>query len=521
MENLFAGLDVSTQGQKIVVLDIQENSIVYSDSLNYDRDLPKYDTINGVIKNKEVGVSESEPKMWIEAIHMLFQRMKNSLDIISFIKSISISGQQHGLVAINDKGELTKPTSKLWNDFSTYKECEYLTEKIGGIDRMIAEISNNQRPGYTASKIFHMYKNERKFFDDTHFFLLVHNYINWYLTGGEIKMEDGDASGTGLWDPVEKVWSKNLINIISDDLASKLPNVSSPTNSIGYISNSLANQYGFDLECRIDAGSGDNMYSALGTGNIEPGTVTISLGTSGTAFTVLEKPYVDSDGEIACFCDSTGKYLPLLCISNMAGGYNSFLKENNLSHSDFETLLTHSQPGNNGNIIIPWYGGERTPDIPDACPLYFGYRYEDMNKESIARGLIEGHVLNLFSGFSKMPVKPHIIHLTGGLSKSKSWCQMIADIFNCETAPVNGEGAALGAALHAAWVWKNENGFICNLSELVNPFITFEEELRSFPDKNNEDVYQNLKLLFNSLSKRIRGLDGPDPFKLRKDLFLT
>ena len=95
-------------------------------------------------------------------------------------------------------------------------------------------------------------------------------------------MEEGDASGTGIWDPVTKTWSENLMNIISDDLASKLPIVSSATKSIGYISNSLANQYGFDLECRIDAGSGDNMYSALGTGNIEPGIVTISLGTSGT-----------------------------------------------------------------------------------------------------------------------------------------------------------------------------------------------------------------------------------------------
>ena len=109
----------------------------------------------------------------------------------------------------------------------------------------------------------------------------------------------------------------------------------------------------------------------------------------------------------------------------MAGGYNNFLDENDLSHSDFEKLLTFTQPGNNGNIIIPWYSGERTPDIPDACPLYFGFRYEEMNKESMARGLIEGHVLNLFDGFSKMPVKPDIIHLTGGLSESKSWCQMI------------------------------------------------------------------------------------------------
>ena len=521
MEDLFAGVDVSTQGQKIVIIDLEKRSVIYSDSINYDVDLPKYNTLNGVLKDTDFGVSESNPNMWIDSLHLLFERLKTSSDIIQSIKSISVAGQQHGLVAIDKDGNLAKSTSKLWNDFSTAEECEILTNEIGGSEQMITEVANSQRTGYTASKIFHMYRNERELYDNTEHFLLVHNYINWYLTGGKIAMEEGDASGTGIWDPVTKTWSENLMNIISDDLVSKLPIVSSATKSIGYISNTLANQYGFDLECRIDAGSGDNMYSALGTGNIEYGTVTISLGTSGTAFTTLDQPFVDKDGEIACFCDSTGKYLPLLCISNMAGGYNTFLEENNLSHADFETLLTQTPPGNNGNIIIPWYSGERTPDIPEACPIYFGFKYEEMNIKSIARGLIEGHVLNLFAGFSKMPVKPDIIHLTGGLSQSKSWCQMIADIFDCETVPVKGEGAALGAAIHAAWVWKNENGLSCDLAQLVNPFIIFEEGLRCKPDKKNVKIYQNLFLSYEALVKRVLGLEGSDPFKLRKEFFLS
>ena len=119
-----------------------------------------------------------------------------------------------------------------------------------------------------------MYRNEKSYYDSTKYFLLVHNYINWYLTGGEIAMEEGDASGTGIWDPVNKKWSKKVINLISEDLINKLPVVTSSTKSIGHISNSLAHQYGFDLECRIDAGSGDNMYGAVGTGNIDKGIVT-------------------------------------------------------------------------------------------------------------------------------------------------------------------------------------------------------------------------------------------------------
>ena len=518
MNQFFAGIDVSTQSQKLVVIDLNIDSIIYSDSINYDNDLPDYKTFNGVIRNNPPGVSESDPNMWIDGLHILFKKLSKRTDIISSIKCLSVSGQQHGLVALDRKGNLAKSTSKLWNDFSTQKECDILTENIGGKDRMIAEISNSQRTGYTASKIFHMQRNEIELFNNTYQFMLVHNYVNYFLTGGVFAMEEGDASGTGLWDPVKKRWSESLTSIISKDLLSKLPPVSSSIESIGNISKELVKEYGFNSACRIDAGSGDNMYGAIGTGNIDPGILTISLGTSGTAYTIVETPFVDPTGEIACFCDSTGRYLPLLCVSNMAGGYNSFLEKNGLSHSEFEALMTYTHPGNDGNVIVPWYEGERTPDLPNASPIYFGFSYDDLTKEKVARGLIEGHVLNLYEGFSKMPIKPNEIYLTGGLSQSKVWCQMIADIFNCKATPVLGEGAALGAALHAGWIWNNENGSNETLSKIVKPFITFNEQLRCTPKDENIKVYDNLKSLYSSITMRIRGLDGKDPFELKQSL---
>ena len=518
MNQFFAGIDVSTQSQKLIVIDLDIDSIIYSDSINYDNDLPDYKTFNGVIRNNPPGVSESDPNMWIDGLHILFKKLSKRTDIISSIKCLSVSGQQHGLVALDRKGNLAKSTSKLWNDFSTQKECDILTENIGGNDRMIAEISNSQRTGYTASKIFHMQRNEIELFNNTYQFMLVHNYVNYFLTGGVFAMEEGDASGTGLWDPVKKKWSESLTSIISKDLLSKLPPVSNSTESIGNISKELVNEYGFNSTCRIDAGSGDNMYGAIGTGNIDPGILTISLGTSGTAYTIVESPFVDPTGEIACFCDSTGRYLPLLCVSNMAGGYNSFLEKNGLSHSEFEALMTYTHPGNDGNVIVPWYEGERTPDLPNASPIYFGFSYDDLTKEKVARGLIEGHVLNLYEGFSKMPIKPNEIYLTGGLSQSKVWCQMIADIFNCKATPVLGEGAALGAALHAGWIWNNENGSNETLSKIVKPFITFNEQLRCTPKDENIKVYDNLKSLYSSITMRIRGLDGKDPFELKQGL---
>ena len=518
MDKFFAGIDVSTQSIKIIILNFGDQSIVYKDSLNYDEELPKYQTINGIIKNNKSSVSESDPLMWIDAVKIVLDKVKKRTNLLPKIKALSVSGQQHGLVSLDKNGKLSRSTSKLWNDFSTQDECDILTEKLGGVEKMISEIANTQRVGYTASKIFHMYRNERNSYMKTHSFLLVHNFINWYLSVGKIIMEEGDASGTGLWDPVKKNWSKKIMNIISKDLEKKLPQVKSSIQSIGTISSYFVEKYGFDPNCKIGAGSGDNMYSAIGTGNIEPGIVSISLGTSGTAYTILKKPYVDLSGDIACFCDSTGHYMSLLCISNMAGVYNTFLKENNLSHTEFEDLLSFTSPGNNGNIIVPWYDGERTPDLPEGSPIYFGFSLKDLNLKSLARGIMEGPILNLYEGFERMPVKSKKINITGGLSVSKSWCQTIADIFNCKTVSIKDEGAALGAAIHAGWVWEQELGHTSDLKELVNSFIKINEDVSFYPKKDNKKVFDDVKLLYKSVSRRIRGLKGNNPFIIRKKI---
>ena len=518
MDKFFAGIDVSTQSLKFIIINLTGQAIVYRDSINYDKDLPEFQTLNGIIINQSKGVAESNPLMWINALNIIFDRAKRKTKFLPKIRSISVSGQQHGLVSLTEDGKLAKPTSKLWNDFSTQTECELLDVGIGGTDKMIETIGNSQKTGYSASKIFHMFRNEIDYFNATNSFLLVHNYINWYLTGGVKVMEDGDASGTGLWDPISKTWSKKLVKIISEDLFDKLPAVESSMKSIGKISNELADKYGFDLKCTIDAGSGDNMYGAIGTGNIEPGIVTISLGTSGTIYTMLEKAFVDPTGEIACFCNSIGSYMPLICVSNMAGVYNNFLKANNLSHASFEELIKKTKPGNNGNLIIPWFEGERTPDLPDGCPIYFGFNIENLNLETLSRGILEGLILNLHDGFIKLPVMPKTLHLTGGMSTSQIWCQTIANIFNCKTVSVKDEGAALGAAIHAAWVWENESGNEIRLKELSDPFIQFDEKSYFTPEKKYVETYHSLNQLYSSLSKRLRGLEADNPYMLRKNL---
>lgn len=517
-ERLFAGLDVSTQSCKLVVIDIDKVRVEHTITVNYDQDLPHYGTQNGVIPGLDPGVSESEPGMWIEAVHTALQRLKKTGLPLAHIRCLSVSGQQHGLVALDSQGALSRPRSKLWNDFSTQEECTLLTSAAGGLETMIQEVGNSQRAGYTAAKIYHMLLHEPEIYARTETFLLVHNYINWFLTGGVSVMEPGDTSGMALWNPKTHRWSQRVIDLIDPGLGKKLPRVQPSDLSIGTISQALVDEYDFSPACKIDAGSGDNMYGAVGTGNVRPGIVSISLGSSGTAYTFMNEAFIDPLGEIAAFCDSTGNHLPLLCVSNLANGYDACLQQFGITHTEFSRLITQTKPGNAGRLLIPWYTGERTPDIPLATPSYFGFELKDFTPEILSRAVLEGHILNLFEGFQRMPGASEEIRLTGGLSQSEAWCQTIADIFAAETVPVEGEGAALGAALHAAWVWLKEEGEEIVLGKLAAPFVRLKESLRKKPRPEHREVYRQQKALFHALSQRLQGKEAKDPFVLHDQL---
>lgn len=517
MENtgnpLFMGIDSSTQSCKVICINTATNKIDYLDSVNYDQDLPQYNTRNGAIRTDDKSLSESDPQMWIDALEMLFSRMKDEGFPLADIRAISVSGQQHGLVSLDEAGNLTRQRSKLWNDSSTVEECEILTEKLGGSEKMIEEVGNTQRAGYTAGKIFHMYRHEPEAAQKSSTFFLVHNYINFFLSGGVRVMEPGDTSGIALRHPGAAEWSKAVCDLISEDLIQKLPPVKPSDEMIATISPALAEKYGFSPDCQIDAGSGDNMYGAIGTGNIEPGIVTVSLGTSGTAYTVFDEPYIDPDGEIAAFADSTGRYLPLLCVNNMANGYNQILEQYDISHAEFTDILTQTPLGNDGKLLFPWYEGERTPDLPNATPVYWGFGLNDFNKSTLCRAVLEGHVLNMYDGFKKMPAIASEIRLTGGLSQSEAWCQTIADIFEMDTVPIEGEGAALGAALHAAWVYFKQNDTGFNLKSLTDAFVKVDETRRKHPE--NAAIYRKSKAAYHEISQRLRNSVGSvDPFKV-------
>ncbi|MDD3366669.1 MAG: FGGY family carbohydrate kinase, partial [Sphaerochaetaceae bacterium] len=240
----------------------------------------------------------------------------NRPQIRAQISAVGVSGQQHGFVPIDASGKVLHRV-KLWNDTSTTAECDLITACAGGNESLLAQEGNLILPGYTAPKILWFKRHHSKAYAQMAHILLPHDYINYWLTGNVV-MEYGDASGTGLLDIRSRTWSKRLLECIDDtrDLSATLPNLIEAHMPAGSVQASAAQALGIPMDIPVASGGGDNMMGAIGTGTVSDGTLTMSLGTSGTLFGASDKPIIDHQGLLAAFCSSSGNWLPLLCTMN-------------------------------------------------------------------------------------------------------------------------------------------------------------------------------------------------------------
>jgi xylulokinase len=205
----------------------------------------------------------------------------------------------------------------------------------------------------------------------------------------------------------------------------------------------------------VSAGGGDNMMGAIGTGNVVPGAVTASFGTSGTIYAYSSKPVVDPTGEIAAFCSSTGGWMPLLCTMNVTGVTEQVRALFGWELSDLESAASAAPAGAGGLTLLPYFDGERTPNLPKGTGTFFGLNRTTLQKGHMARAAMEGATLGMNYGLqrlAKLGVKAKEIRMTGGGARSALWRQVSADIFGVPVvAMAQDESAALGGALQAAW----------------------------------------------------------------------
>ncbi len=497
VEGYFIGVDNGTQGTKTIIIDGENGSVV-------GRSTEKY----GLIEGLPPGHKEQHPSVWISALHKTVEEaLKASRINPREVRAIGVSAQQHGLVPLDEEGRVIRP-AKLWNDTSTIYECRYLTRKLGGKRAVINLIGNPILPGYTAPKILWLKRKEPENYRKLDTFLLPHDYINFYLTGRKI-MEYGDASGTALMDVKTRRWSREVVDAIDPSLWEKLPPIQSSDRPVGLIRRELAEKFGFRDDVLVSAGGGDNMMGAIGTGNTREGIVTASFGTSGTIYAYSKTPVIDPKGEIAAFCDSTNAWLPLLCTMNVTVATEYVRELFNLSYDELTDAVEKTPAGSEGLILLPYFEGERTPNIPEGTGVLYGLNSRTFNPSHIARAAMEGVTLGMNYGLDRMRelgIKPKEIRLTGGGSKNRAWRQIAADIFNAEVVCLRiDEGAAYGAALQAMWTYLNYVGEGISIQKITDIFVKVDEDTYAYPEQRNVEVYRELQKIQNRVSKCLRG----------------
>jgi xylulokinase len=486
------GIDCGTQSTKAIAMDFDSGRVLASVSHPHH-----------LIEGLPAGHMEQNPSDWITAADVTVRAVLDQLGARrGEVRGLGVSGQQHGLVVLDSDDAVVRP-AKLWCDTSTVSQCDSITAHFGGSGTVIEMVGNAMLPGYTAPKILWLREEEPANWEQVTSVMLPHDYLNFWLTGRKT-MEYGDASGTALMDIRTREWSHPMLDFIDPRLSSMLPELHSSLAAAGQLRAELRDAWGLSGEVAVSAGGGDNMMGAIGTGNTTAGCVTASLGTSGTLFACSDQAAIDPLGEVAGFCDSTDRWLPLVCTMNVTLVTELARGMFGWSHADYDAVLASTPAGAHGLLLLPYLVGERTPNLPHGCGVLHGLNVTNMTAAHIARACIEGVTLGLGYGLTRLRelgIAPTEIRLTGGGSHSQAWRQIAADVFEVPVVCLKtGEGAALGAAIQAAWV-ASDAGQASDTAfhDFAATFVILDESTRVEPNPANATVYHNALTRMNAL----------------------
>ncbi len=471
------GIDLGTQSLKCVFYDATAREVVASESAPLD------------LYQREDGTAEQQAHWWLKALETALGRV--DAEVRSRTVAVGVSGQQHGFVPLDRSGEVLAPV-KLWCDTSTTRECGEIMDRFGGEAACIEQVGNPVMPGYTASKIAWLKRHHPALYQAMDTVLLPHDYLNFHLTGERV-MEAGDASGTALLDIRERDWSAEMLRAVDPerDLGECLPPLHRGSVVIGEVHAAAAEALGLPAGIPVASGGGDNMMGAIGTGNVRPGVVTISLGTSGTVYAYSDAPVIDPKGAIAAFCASNGGWLPLLCTMNCTVTTELLRKLLDTDIDGFEALVSRAPRGAGGLLTLPFFNGERTPNLPRARGCLIGMDAQNTQPGHVLRSGMEGATFALRYGIDELRglgIATDTVMLTGGGMKSATWRQVVADVCNAPvTVLEQDEGAGFGAALQALAVL--DGGGDTALGAICDEHLTRAEALCSEPSRAAVNFY--------------------------------
>ncbi len=488
---MFLGIDCGTQGTKAIVLDAVSGAVLGQGAASHS------------LISAANGRREQDVAQWISAAEQAIAGAIAEAGIDGEqILGIGVSGQQHGLVLLDDQGAVLRP-AKLWCDTETSAENDRLLAWLGGESGSVQRLGVAIAPGYTVSKLLWTLEQHPQIFQRIDKILLPHDYLNYWLTG-RCCSEYGDASGTGYFDIRRRGWDLELLQHIdaSGRLCRALPELIEASQPVGEILGAVAQRLGINPRAQVSSGGGDNMMGAIGTGNIRPGAITMSLGSSGTVYAFAEHPPISEQPSVAAFCSSSGGWLPLICTMNLTNATSAIRELFGLDLAAFNAAVSSAPIGAQGVSMLPFLNGERVPALPHATGSILGLDATNLSQANLCRAVVEGVTFGLRYGLDLLResgIEAAQIRLIGGGAKSPVWRQMVADIMNTPViCTEHTEAPALGAAIQAAWCHAQRGAHAETLESLCARCVSLDADSATRPEAHSVAAYHSVYQRYRS-----------------------
>ena len=516
----YLGLDSSTQSLSALLIDTDTGKVLANRSVNFGERLPQYGSPKGFLPNPDEAIKHSDPLMWVEALDLILQELRDAGADLGRVRGISGAGQQHGSVylakSLDEAGGwssstplveqvrplLSRKTSPIWMDSSTSAECAEIASAAGGDERLASITGSRATLRFTGPQIRRFYKTSPAEWQRTSEIHLVSSFIASLLVGKSAGIDLGDGAGMNLLDLAKGAWSDALLDATAPGLRQKLKPAVASTTTVGEVTEYFVKKYGFARGTKVIAFTGDNPSSLIGMGASKPGTAVISLGTSDTVFTAMAAQRTDPRGYGSVFGNPAGGFMSLACFSNGSLAREEITRRFGLSWDDFaRAIVEQTKPGNGGNLLLPYFVPEITPRILKASPRWFGSDAFVAGRDgaAAARAVVEAQALSMRLHSDWIGEKMHTILVTGGASRNRGLLRVLADVFQATIMPLPVSNAsALGGALRAA---QGVEG--CAWQDLYARFAPPDRELAVEPDASAKPAYQELAATFEKHLKEV------------------
>lgn len=464
--DLYLGFDCGTQSFSATVIeaDDEQRRVVFSHALNFDRELPDYQTAAGVWRDTDPREVSSSPLMWAEALDRLLAIVAAAPEVdVTRIRAISGSAQQHGSVYLRSAwpdtlarltpsdalapqltAVFSRAASPIWMDESTTAQCRAIEAALGGADAVRRLTGSRAYERFTGPQIRRFFETKPEAYAQTSRIHLVSSYLASLLTGSDAPIDTGDGSGMTLVNLAHGRWSADALSATAPDLAARLPTLVPSSTAVGPLSTYWQQRYGFP-PATVIAWTGDNPSSLIGTGTVCDDRLAVSLGTSDTIF--AHTPDAGSDATHT-FGAPMGGYMALVCFRNGSLARERVRDRHGLDWFGFAQALERTPPGNDGAMLLPWFEPEITPHV--AVPRVHLTGLDDRDSARHVRAVVEGQMMAMANHSQAICRGRRHIIATGGGSANRAILQVMADVFDADvfTLPVTNT-ACLGAALRA------------------------------------------------------------------------